>query len=137
MELLLKKDLIDRLADKHLNTLMIGEVARNHIRERISSNEIFRFFLEGINTESVRKLFAELQDPQIFTEEDVIYYATLMIKKDVLEAIGKALTVLRNSKGNLTNDNDKINLLIDLKNIDDPEGFQQLIADTLENRVTE
>lgn len=136
MELLLKKDLIDRLADKHLNTLMIGEAARKHIRERISSNEIFRFFLEGINIESVRKLFAELQDPQIFTEEDVIYYATLMIKKDVLEAIGKALTVLRNSKGNLTND-DKINLLIDLKNIDDPEGFQQLIADTLENRVTE
>lgn len=136
MEIILKKEIVDSLVDKQLEFLKLKEPARQYFKENINTDEMFKFFLDGVSRDSVVALFQELQNPQISNNEDILHYMKLMIKKDVLTAVCEALAVIKNKESDLSPD-EKLNLLIDFKTIENPEFFEKILGDTLEAVVNE
>ena len=132
MNAILKRDIINRLTERHLTAFNLREGAKKYLQRQVNADEIFQFFIDGVTMQNVLKLVSELQNPQLINEEDIVNYLTLMVQNDVLQAVLKVMGIDPNQTMSI---DEKTNLLIDLKNLDDPEEFEKILADTLEFEI--
>lgn len=136
MELKIKKPLIEKIIDDHLNIIGLSEQAKNYYRELISVSEILSFVNQRDNFSLMNTVNKITRAPS-HTKDEGVEEFTLMIKEQALVAFTiavKTLQVMENL-GEESTLEEKTNFLIDLRNIKQPEYFQMIIADHYEDEL--
>lgn len=131
MGILLKKELVEKVIEKIIARFPFEESVKIHIRKGSKSEEILEFFLNGVNLKSAKKIASDMLSPKVESIQDFITNTMLMTKAEILKAVLESIVKMKGISANLS-DEEKINLLIDLKNTADINEVESIIADTLE-----
>lgn len=131
------------------NTIIKAEVIEL-VKEDFISNLPFnterkQFIKDNISVEDLEKYFSELEDPEELkgikmdnssfeSMQDYLFFSINYIKLNVVTVMLNAAVKLKLISEDMTFD-EKINYLIDLKNLDQADALQQVVADTLEHRI--
>lgn len=127
---IIKKEVIEIEKEKFISGIPFEEQKKNYIRQGVSTDDIFSFFLNIKSPDQLKEL--NLDSASLHTMEDYIPFTTNYIKVKILTAMIQAAIQLHFISKEMSFD-DRINLLIDLKNDGDIETLQILLSDTLEN----
>ena len=136
MEIILRKEILDAMLEKRINGLNFDPNRTEFVKQHVITDEIFNFFSIGINETTIKALFERIGALKIDNLTDIPAFVTLMTTKDVLEAVIKALSIIKNTPIP-RDENELINLLIDFKTIENPEFFEKILSDILEDAVNE
>lgn len=131
MGILLKTELVEKVIEKIISNIDSEECVKNYIRQGAQPDIILKFFLDGVTQDAARKLKNDLLKPQVTSQEDVVNNVILIAKAEILKSVVKSVVKMKGISANLS-DEEKINLLIDLKNTADLNEVESIIADTLE-----
>ncbi|WP_343643940.1 hypothetical protein [Chryseobacterium sp.] len=129
------------------NTIIKAEVIEL-VKKKFISNLPFnterkQFLKDNISVEDLEKYFSELEDPEELkgikidnssfeSMQDYLFFSINYIKLNVVTIMLNAAVKLKLISEEMTFD-EKINYLIDLKNLDQADALQRVIADMLEN----
>lgn len=133
---LVKKETIERIVDRRIENFNMSQESKEKIRKKINTDELVDFANNGVNSSVVLNMSKESQSFHVFSFQDVMKYVVSMVKWDIVEGVVKALSELKDFKIP-PNKEETINMLIDLKTLDDPGNFQRILADIFENDLVE
>ncbi|MDP2452648.1 MULTISPECIES: hypothetical protein [unclassified Kaistella] len=129
---LVKKETIERIVDRRIEGFDMSQESKEKIRKKINTDELVDFANNGVNSSVVLNMSKESQSFQVSSFEDIMKYVVSIVKWDIVEGVVKALSELKDFKIP-PNKEETINMLIDLKTLDDPGNFQRILADIFEN----
>lgn len=135
MSLLFEKSIVQGIIQQRINNL--PEKVRELVQKMIVLEEVFcvdpasGLFDIEINPYKVKNLFSELQGNGLITVQDVAEYVILLSKIDLFNSTVQAICKL-NTVEVPAELNDRINMLIDIKTMDNPQLFHSFLGDILE-----
>jgi len=129
---IIKKNLIESLINQVISELPFDQIKKNDINSYIDTVEIFVFF----NTiEDSGKFNIQLTQPSVYTAENYAKFTSDLVKIRIITAMLQAAVQLKLMADSLSYD-DKVNILIDLKNSGQLDAMNIIIADALEKDLT-
>lgn len=128
---LVKKETIERIVDRRIENFDMSQESKEKIRKKINTDELVDFANNGISSSVVLNMSKESQSFHVSCFEDVMKYVISIVKWDIVDGVVKALSKIIDFE-TPPNEEETINMLIDLKSLDDPENFQRILADIFE-----
>lgn len=137
MELTIKKPLIEKIIEDQLKITSFSEQAKNYYRKNINISDILSFVNQR-DKFSLMNTVNNITRVPIGSGDEALNAFTLIIKNYALVAYTMAVKKLEEMEqsGNLITSEEKTNFLIDLRNINQPEYFEMIIADHFEDQIT-
>ena len=127
-----KKEVIKSEIDKFIFELPLQLDKKSLIMQKVEVDDIFNSFLKGSIINNVKPL--NFRESKLETLDDYVSFVTKVVSTNIMTAMIKCAIEIRLIEKNMTLE-EQLNLLIDLKNLNDTEALQAMIADTLESKI--
>ncbi|MBW8523834.1 hypothetical protein K0U91_01165 [Chryseobacterium chendengshani] len=130
MAVILKIEVLEALKEKVIGNLPFDVNQKIYISDHISARDLLQFFIKSTNSDDFKNI--NILSPSLDTADDFVKFTSDLIKIKLITAMLQAATQMELISDSMTHD-EKINFLIDLKNLDNIATINSIISDTLEN----
>ena len=127
---IVKPEVIELVKKSFISNLPFSTDRKKFIEDNIITEDLERYFSELANPEELKGL--KIDNTAFESMNEYIQFTVNCIKLNVVTVMLKAAIKLKLISEEMTFD-EKINYLIDLKNMDQINLLQQVVADTIEN----
>ncbi|WPO89926.1 hypothetical protein [Chryseobacterium sp. HR92] len=127
---IIKSEVIELVKKDFISNLPFNADRKQFIKDNISVEYLEKYFSELTDPEELKSI--KIDNSSFESMQDYLLFSNNYIKLNVVTLMLNAAVKLKLISEEMTFD-EKINYLIDLKNIDQADALQRVIADTIES----
>lgn len=127
---IIKAEVIELVKKDFISNLPFNSDRKQFIKDNISVQDLEKYFYELTDPEELKGI--KIDNSSFESMQEYLFFSINYIKLNVVTLMLNAAVKLKLISEDMTFD-EKINYLIDLKNLDQADALQRVIADMLEN----
>lgn len=127
---IIKAEVIELVKKDFISNLPFNSDRKQFIKDNISVQDLEKYFSELTDPEELKGI--KIDNSSFESMQEYLFFSINYIKLNVVTLMLNAAVKLKLISEDMTFD-EKINYLIDLKNLDQADALQRVIADMLEN----
>ncbi|WP_288446156.1 hypothetical protein [uncultured Chryseobacterium sp.] len=129
---IIKREIIELVKKDFISNLPFNSDRKQFIKDNIYVEDLEKYFSELTDPEELKGI--KIDNSSFESMQDYLIFSINYMKLNIVALMLNAAVKLKLISEDMTFD-EKINYLIDLKNLDEANILQQVIADTLEHKI--